>query len=82
MKVHVLFFASTRELTGLNKLDIEIEQQPFTTTDLKIMLQSRFPGLNFENSNINIAINRKYEKDEVALKDGDQIALIPPIAGG
>lgn len=82
MKLQILFFASTREVTGLSRLDLEVSNSPYTTDDLKIELEQRYPALKFNQNHINLAINRQYATNVVVLKDGDQVALIPPIAGG
>jgi len=29
-----------------------------------------------------VAVNRRYAGREVALRDGDEVAIIPPVAGG
>ena len=82
MKIQVLFFASTREITGLSKLDVDISSPDSTTDDLKTELSKRYPSLKFTENHINIAVNKKYVTEATLLKDGDQVALIPPIAGG
>jgi molybdopterin converting factor small subunit len=29
-----------------------------------------------------VAVNQRYAKADVALRDGDEVAIIPPVAGG
>ena len=42
----------------------------------------RFPGLVPDGMSLVTAVNAEYAKNETLLKDGDEIALIPPVSGG
>jgi len=82
MKVKVLFFASSREITGVSSIDLELEEGT-TTENLKKLINQYYPGLSFEkNINLKLAVNRKYCTEDTILHDRDEIAVIPPIAGG
>jgi molybdopterin converting factor subunit 1 len=86
MKITILFFASARELVGLSKKSYEFsEKTALKILELKEFLQNEFPQLRFEKDQIKLAINKTYWNDQdvdFEIKDGDEIALIPPIAGG
>eukprot|EP01041_Mallomonas_annulata_P010453 gene10453-21813_t len=82
MLVNVKFFASCREQTGLNSISIEIPGDFSNTTTLKGILLSQFPVLNAGMEEVSLAVNKKYIREEVILRDGDEVALIPPISGG
>eukprot|EP01038_Epipyxis_sp_PR26KG_P007058 gene7058-9634_t len=93
MQIKILFFASTRESTGLTSTNIEIPdiikgenevESPPSVLNVRILLDEMFPDLvcTSEKSKIAIAVNQVYSNDDVLLKDGDVIALIPPISGG
>eukprot|EP00959_Pyramimonas_sp_CCMP1952_P342603 7177815-Pyramimonas_sp.AAC.1 len=41
-----------------------------------------FPTLGDIINNIVIAVNQEYLEGTVTLKDGDEVAFIPPISGG
>jgi len=81
MLVKVKFFASCRELAGTSSIDLELSDAS-TTNDLVIMIQRLFPSLHNITGEVSIAVNKKYVKEPVVLKSGDEIALIPPISGG
>jgi molybdopterin converting factor subunit 1 len=86
MKITILFFASARELVGLSKKSYEFsEKTALKILELMEFLQNEFPQLRFEKDQIKLAINKTYWNDQdidFEIKDGDEIALIPPIAGG
>jgi molybdopterin converting factor subunit 1 len=83
MKIVVLFFASAREITGLSRKEYVIDYaSSITIQELLVFLQKDFPGLNFERDQIKFAVNKSYSGPERILHDGDEVALIPPIAGG
>ena len=81
LRIRVLFFARGRELAGCN----EIEQEMEDGSDSKQLLEAviaRFPALSEISTCLIVAVNQNYETNPVPLKDGDEVALIPPISGG
>lgn len=79
--IKVLFFASAKEITGVSKTTVDLEVGQ-TTTDLVSKLSEMFPNLNVSRDQISLAVNKVYCKSAVELKDGDEVALLPPISGG
>ena len=87
MKVKVLFFAMTRELVGIRECDLILNDNNdnetiITTVTLMEELCRLYPSLLTILDQIVLAVNKAYITDAVTLKDGDEIALIPPISGG
>jgi len=83
MKVRCLFFASSRDITKVS----EKEYNLFLGTDTNQFLQivrEDFPGLQELLKSCLLALNLEYleEKETKVLKDGDEIAVIPPLSGG
>lgn len=83
MTVNILFFAKSRELSGINSAQITVLSQCSFTHLLENILQ-QYPSLSVISENIILALNEDYlSKDsDVNLQDGDEIAVIPPISGG
>ncbi|MCK5489341.1 MAG: MoaD/ThiS family protein, partial [Gemmatimonadetes bacterium] len=52
-----------------------------TVADLKKALAAH-PALGVALEGAAIALNRKYQPDESPVVDGDEVAVIPPVAGG
>ena len=86
--VKVLFFASAREAAGnVSCLNLELPQAQANTATLRTILAERYPKLAplvLDEQTITLALNEVYvaEGDNPTLKNGDTIALIPPISGG
>ncbi|MEM2214056.1 MAG: ubiquitin-like small modifier protein 1 [Candidatus Nezhaarchaeales archaeon] len=93
MKVKVKFFALIREVTGVKEVEEEVEDG-VTVRKLLEKLCEKMPK-KFQNfifngrevsKNLIILVNRKGIREldglETKLKDGDEVALLPPVSGG
>jgi len=81
MKVKVLFFANARDLAGTGEVEMELAEGA-DTQGLRSALVEQFEDLQDIAESITLAVNQEYTYDTVPLKDGDEVALIPPISGG
>ena len=79
MKITVLFFARSREIVGKDQIEIEVPEGEGVSF-LVDRLQSQHPELLGMGSRI--AVNSDYVEKDFKLRDGDQVAVIPPISGG
>ena len=79
MKITVLCFAQTREITGAPSLSLEL---PAATqvADLAAALFVLHPAL--QPIPLRYAVNQNFVPPETELHAGDTVALIPPVAGG
>lgn len=79
MKITIKFFALYREIIGKN--DIAIEVKPETTTaTLSTDLSKKYPG--FPTNPSMIAVNSEFVESDYKIKDGDEVAFLPPFSGG
>jgi molybdopterin synthase sulfur carrier subunit len=70
-------FGPIREQLGADyQLDIEIDN----VKSLREQLHVRHPHIQW--SAVAVAVNKYYATDDVLIKNGDEIALIPPVSGG
>ena len=76
MTIHVRFFASLREQTGINSKEVDADGLK-KVRDLWALLTNE-PL----NDTTLIAINKTYSGPESRVKDGDEVAFFPPITGG
>ena len=83
MRVKCLFFAASKDVTGVQEKELTYAEG--TKTDALIAnLIEQFPGLGPIFQSAVLAVNQEYIDPEspIELKDGDEIAVIPPISGG
>lgn len=71
--VHVRLFAGLREQAGWSSREVEAA----TVADVWPAL-----GLGDEPEGLLYAVNREYAERGQELRDGDEVALIPPVSGG
>lgn len=81
MEVRTLFFAAYRELVGTPELAVEVAAGA-TVTDLVRELRSRGAPFDALPTAPAVAVNRSYAPGERTLSAGDEVAFIPPVAGG
>jgi sulfur-carrier protein len=77
MQVKVLLFGVLAEVTGTNcKHYSEVK----SISDLNLRIQDEFPEI--VHYNFRIALNNEIIDNDPELKNGDEVALLPPFAGG
>jgi len=79
MTITVQAFAGARALLG-RKRQLELPE-PATVGDVWEQLCQEQPQLRDFNLR-GLALNREYVELDAALKDGDEVAIIPPVSGG
>lgn len=83
MRITVKLFASLREAAGASDLVEEFEGEQVTVAEFRQRFAERVPALRAHLETVAIAVNEEYTRQgEEAIRDGDVVALIPPIAGG
>jgi molybdopterin synthase sulfur carrier subunit len=80
MTVDILAFGIVKEMFGAGKISMEMPNTQ-TILELREMLSSKYPELKKLKSFM-IAVNSDYATDDVIIKSGDEIAIIPPVSGG
>lgn len=81
MKVKIKFFAILRERAGAGEISKDI-QDGSTVAQLWESLQQDYPKLAGPTFRLLYAVNQSYVTPEQILKDGDEVAIIPPVSGG
>ncbi len=81
MNIHVHYFARIREITGKNEEMMDIAGEP-SGEDVLLMLHKKYPALNGIMKKSRISINCEFGDVTRRLREGDEVALIPPVSGG
>jgi molybdopterin converting factor small subunit len=80
MTLKILTFGIARDIIGKSVLEHETTEG-VTVDMLKGELLEKYP--RFGNlASLMVAVNTEYGVSDTVLKENDEIALIPPVAGG
>jgi molybdopterin converting factor subunit 1 len=81
MKLDVLYFAVLRERIQLDHETVELAAGA-TVREARAAIGARHPSVAALLPGVQFAVNRAVAADTQALADGDELALLPPVAGG
>ncbi len=81
MKVRLLFFAVLRDIAGSDERELALDEGT-TAHDVWQSLRKSYGKLADYTQPPMIAINETYAAPDAVLRDGDELAFIPPVAGG
>lgn len=81
MLVTLRLFARLREISGKSELRLEVPDGADARTVWNGLAQE-YPGLAPYAGSVSCAVNEEYARLTTALKDGDEVAFLPPVSGG
>lgn len=81
MQVRIRLFAMQREAAGTRELAVEIAAGA-TVADAWESAVARVPALAAGRETLRFAVNGVYTAATAPLRDGDEVAAIPPVSGG
>ena len=81
MRVTVRLFARLRDIAGAPELAREVAPGS-TIGTLWRSLAEEFPELAAYERSVSSAVNADYARMDQALRDGDDVAFLPPVSGG
>jgi molybdopterin converting factor subunit 1 len=81
MMLRVLFFGVLKDRFGAEHDDVELAE-PASVADLISVLRPDTSNLSPVWSSLAVAVNRVYATRDTPLRDGDEVALLPPVSGG
>ena len=81
MQVKVRYLGMLREIAGREGEAVEVSDGA-RVGELYAALQQRIPQLQQFRHAIALAVNYEYSGSETRLREGDEVALIPPVSGG
>lgn len=81
MKVRLLFFAVLRDIAGADERELTLAEGT-TAAQVWQELRSSYGKLADYTQPPMIAVNETYATPDAVLTEGDELAFIPPVAGG
>lgn len=78
IKLKIIYFGMIAEATGLQQEELIFSENLLEMLDRA--LQKKYPQI--ATLNYQFAVNKSIEREDFKLTDGDEIALLPPFAGG
>jgi molybdopterin converting factor subunit 1 len=79
--VRVLAFAGARDVLGDGEVALPLPG-PCTAAELLDHVCARYPALVPYKRSLRVAVNGAYAAPHDPVRSGDEVALIPPVAGG
>ncbi len=76
-RINLIYFGSVMDITGMTTESLD---SPASLNELKVLLHERFSKLS--TVTYRFSVNRQLANGDRQLVDGDEIALLPPFAGG
>jgi len=80
VRLEVLLFAALKDEIGPS-FPVELAE-PATVADLRRALETAHPAFARFGRRAMVAVNEAYARDGDAVRPGDTVALLPPVAGG
>jgi molybdopterin synthase catalytic subunit len=81
MHLTVKLFGSLREEAGARELELELPEGS-RLVDLRELLAARYPALERLGERVAAAVNLQMAEADDVLSEGDEVAFLPPVAGG
>ena len=81
MRVTVKLFARLKDLAGAGELIREVPA-PATVQTVWKSLTAEMPSLIQYEGTMSVAVNAEYTKMAATVRDGDEVAFLPPVSGG
>ena len=81
MRVTVRLFARLRDLAGSGELVREVAG-PATIQSVWKDLVSEIPALADYERTMSVALNADYSRMSAPVREGDEVAFLPPVSGG
>lgn len=81
--ITVKLFASAADAAGKREVHVEAGAG-LSVKDILDNIAARFPSLSplFVSRKLLVSVNQEFAEDDAAVRDGDEVALLPPFSGG
>lgn len=79
--VKVLFFGAARDTVGQTEVDLSLKGNTTAASAFAQVLET-FPDLRRFGRSLLFAVNQEYAPTDREIRDGDELAVFPPVSGG
>ncbi len=80
-RLKIRAFAGLRDALGTGAFEFVVSDGSDIDA-LLAQLAAAYPAADLPNQHFSVAVNRQYCEHSTLLKEGDEVALIPPVSGG
>ena len=80
MRVRVIYFAAYRDLTGVAGEGVQLPEG--AKVEELVEAVKGLHGAPDEWGNVVVAVNGEFAEGALVLREGDLVALFPPVSGG
>ena len=79
--VRVLFFGAARDVAKQNEVVLKL-QRGLKANEAFAKIVASYPGLERFGRSLLLAINQEYAPEHQVIREGDELAVFPPVSGG
>ena len=80
MLITIKYFGMLVEITNTTQESYQYDLEGISINDIELSILSKYP--NLKNTTYNIAVNQQIATKNQPVKNGDELAFLPPFAGG
>lgn len=81
IRVRLLFFGAARDAVGHDEADFAL-QSASTAANAFAEVLEKYPELHRFGRSLLFAVNQEYARGDRIIKNGDELAVFPPVSGG
>lgn len=82
MKIKVLLFSLFRDICGSEEIELSFEGTDVALSELLETIFAKHPKMREWDEKMLTAVNCEYSSRDCPVKNGDEVALMPPVQGG
>ena len=84
LSLEVLLFGVLKDIAHSNSVTVSlpVEVKELSVSQLLELLAQQYPALERYLPHVRVAVNCEYVNSEYSVRRGDEVALLPPVAGG
>ena len=80
MTITLNYFGLIVNIANKKEEPFSLESKSISVADIRLQLEKKYPEL--QNTIYSVAVNQNIAANDILVNDNDEIALLPPFAGG